>query len=150
MEDIEVSSDDLSSGSGRSFHTPPRKKREWPKRAHGKLHKGKALKIPSKGRKRKYVQSSSSVSSDSVPTSDSDSPGGYNRAKMRKKSCLEDRKSRFKSMDALRKRHLLDVFQRNYDNLVTMIKLCPLSICGKLFSKGYISGARSSLARDLI
>ena len=133
MEDIEVISDD-SNDSGSTLRTPPRKKQQ-PKRAHGKLHRGKAVKTLSKGRKRKHVQSSSSVSSDSLPTSDTESSSSYNRTRMAKKSRLESQKS----INVLQKHALLDVFQSNYDNLVTMIKSCPLTICGKLFSRGYIS-----------
>lgn len=71
-------------------------------------------------------------SSNSLPTSDSDSHGSYKRVRRTKKRRVE-------KADFQQKNCLLDVFQKHYESLVTMIKSSPLTICTKLFSNRFIS-----------
>ena len=58
--------------------------------------------------------------------------GKYRRKNLKssKSSCLKADKQR---------NTLLHVFQRHYDNLVNVIRTCPLPVASKLFSKAFIS-----------
>lgn len=126
MADLEGVIDDHSSSSGSSLHIPSPKKHKL-KRARGKLCKY------SKGQKRKFISSSSSSSSSNSSEPDSDHMVHKKKGSAKKK-CLGYQKSR-----SVTNIHLLDVFQKHYENLVTITKSCPLSVCNKLFSSGFIS-----------
>lgn len=97
----------------------------------------------SRSTKRKHETSSSS--SESLPTTNpADMSVTYKRVGKAKKFRKERWKTRSAcktslEMDSSRTKHLLDVFQKHYKSLVTMIKVCPVKFSSLLFSQGFIS-----------
>ena len=143
-----TATDDSETSSASSLDSPPPKICKKVKR-QVKSRKSKVAKKPIKGRKRKRLTSpaSSSGSSESLLSSESDeSPKrrmtskSIGRAKKNRKEYRKS-KSALKAglpKDSRRTNHLLEVFQKHYKSLVTMIKSCPIDISSALFSKGFI------------
>lgn len=111
-----------------------------PKHVTSKMHKRKKTYIHSDSEssdcaaiKKKKKRKEGKIAKELTP-SDSDSLHHHDQVKRHHKALHSA-----KDVNRKRRRHLLDVFQKHYDSLVTMIQICPQVITNKLFAKKIIS-----------